>query len=168
MVDGELPRLVMSMETSSPEETRAIARRLGEVSAGGEVILLIGDLGTGKTCFAQGLAAGLEVPEDMRVTSPTFTLHAEYPGRLLLNHLDLYRLDDAPAAGALGVEDMAGLAGTVTAVEWPEVLTGLREGDRLEVRLFHVADNRRRIELASFGPMHTELLERAINLKHNE
>lgn len=154
--------LRIEAETSSPDETRAVARCLGEGCRGGEVLLLIGDLGSGKTCFTQGLARGLAVPEDMRVTSPTFTLHAEYPGRLVLNHLDLYRLDDADSACGLGIEDMLGEPGTVTAIEWPEILENQLAGDRLEVRITDLGDNRRRVELSAFGPQHAGLLEQAM------
>lgn len=162
MVKADGPFLSMRIETSSPDETRAAARYLGGLCGGGEVLLLIGDLGAGKTCFAQGLAQGLGVPEEMRVTSPTFTLHAEYPGRLVLNHLDLYRLDDAGAACGLGVEDMVGMPGTVTAIEWPEILAERLGGERLEVRLSDIGDGRRRIEFSAYGIRHADLLEQAM------
>lgn len=160
MVNEYAPR-VMTIETSSPDETRQAARYLGECCAGGEVLLLMGDLGSGKTCFVQGLAMGLAIPEETRVTSPTFTLHAEYIGRLVLNHLDLYRLDeDVGLAGGLGIEDMAGEPGAVTAIEWPEVVAEKLRGDRLEVRFTDRGENRRRIDLAAYGPKHGELLEK--------
>lgn len=154
------PTLSMYVETASPDETRAVAEYCGERCVGGEVLLLIGDLGAGKTCFTQGLARGLGVPEGMRVTSPTFTLHAEYEGRLVLNHLDLYRLDDPRSLDGLGVEDMVGEPGTVTAIEWPEILESAFKGERLEVRLNDVGENRRRIDFVAFGRLHAGLLER--------
>lgn len=162
MVEREIPRFSVTVETSSPDETRSVACFLGEGCRGGEILLLMGDLGTGKTCFTQGLAVGLAVPETMRVTSPTFTLHAEYEGRLVLNHLDLYRLDDAESLDGLGIEDMLGEAGTVTAIEWPEILGGAFRGDRLEVRLTDLGDGRRSIEFSAFGPMHAKLIERVL------
>ncbi len=150
--------------SSSPEATRAFAKRLGALCRGGEAILLTGDLGAGKTCFVQGLAAGLEVPETMRVTSPTFTLHAEYPGRLVLNHLDLYRLDDPVSAENLGVGDMLADRAAVTAIEWPEMLAGGPCGtgaERLEIRFENTGESTRLLRLAAFGPAHARLTEAA-------
>lgn len=121
-------------------------------------MLLIGDLGSGKTCFTQGLAAGLGVPPDMRVTSPTFTLHAEYCGRLVLNHLDLYRLDEPCQLDGLGIEDMLGDRTAVTAVEWPEMLAGGVGRERLEIRIADAGDGRREFSLAAFGRRHAGLL----------
>ena len=79
----------------SPEETRALAARLGAWLAPGDVVALNGELGSGKTEFVHGLAQGLEVPPQV-VASPSFTLVHEYPGRVPLVHLDLYRLEDLP------------------------------------------------------------------------
>ncbi len=147
------------LRSASPGDTRALAQRLGALCRGGEAILLFGDLGTGKTCFVQGLAAGLGVPDAFRVTSPTFTLHAEYPGRLVLNHLDLYRLGDAAAAEHLGLGDMLGDGGAVTAVEWPEAIAGDAGAERLEIRLEHAGETERLIRAAAFGARHARLLE---------
>lgn len=163
MVTQRTPALTMHVDSSSPEETRSIAEFLGGKCRGGEVLLLIGDLGSGKTCFTQGLARGLEVPQTLRVTSPTFTLHAEYGGRLVLNHLDLYRLDDVDSLCGLGIEDMLGEPGTVTAIEWPEILDSAFEGGRLEVRLTDTGDNHRGIDFSAFGPLHSELLEQTFS-----
>ncbi len=148
--------------TSSPEETRALARRLGALCLGGEALLLFGDLGTGKTCFVQGLAAGLGVPENLRVTSPTFTLHAEYPGRLLLNHLDLYRLSDPVSAENLGIGDMLADGKAVTAVEWPEMIAGGVGAERLEIRFDHAGEHARLLRADAFGGGHARLLERLL------
>ncbi|MFI5331627.1 MAG: tRNA (adenosine(37)-N6)-threonylcarbamoyltransferase complex ATPase subunit type 1 TsaE, partial [Desulfobaccales bacterium] len=80
--------------TDSPAETRALASRLAAWLLPGDIIALNGELGSGKTEFVHGLAQGLEVPAEVPVASPSFTLAHEYPGRLLLVHLDLYRLED--------------------------------------------------------------------------
>ncbi len=147
--------------SESPGATRAFARRVGALCRGGEAILLIGDLGAGKTCFVQGLAAGLGVPESLRVTSPTFTIHAEYPGRLVLNHLDLYRLDDPVSAENLGVGDMLADRAAVTAVEWPEMLAdgpGGENAERLEIRFENAGGDARLLRLAAFGAAHARLL----------
>src|SRR2546428_10563225 len=84
--------LFSELVTRSPEETFALARRIGEQLKGGEIFLLTGELGAGKTLFAKGMAAGLGIdPED--VTSPSFTLVNIHQGRLRFYHIDLYRLD---------------------------------------------------------------------------
>jgi len=107
--------------TRSAEETFALARNIGEQLNGGEVFLLTGDLGAGKTVFAKGLAAGLGIdPGD--VTSPTFTLVNSHEGRLRFYHIDLYRLD-AGAHQGLGLEEIFDDQAAVTAVEWAERLS---------------------------------------------
>ena len=112
--------------THSEEETQALARQLAARLKAGDVVLLSGTLGAGKTAFVRGLAAGLGIdPAD--VSSPTFTLVHEYRGgRLALYHADLYRLD-AAATNDLGLEEM-GVADGVLAIEWPERLSHLLPG----------------------------------------
>ncbi len=147
----------MTLRTRAPEETREVGRAIGVACRGGEVLFLRGDLGSGKTCLVQGLAAGLGV--GTRVTSPTFTLHGEYPGRLVLNHLDLYRLDEGADLSGLGIMEMLAEAGTVTAVEWPELLAGYH-GPRLEVSLTDCGAGERELVFTAYGTMHAHLLER--------
>jgi tRNA threonylcarbamoyladenosine biosynthesis protein TsaE len=149
----------MTVTSDSPAMTRDIARYLGQLCRGGEILLLDGDLGSGKTCFVQGLARGLDIGPDTAVTSPTFTIPAEYAGRLVLNHLDLYRLDDPVSQAGLGIDDMIGQPGTVAAVEWPEMLADPVSGDRLEITLADAGDGRRRLDFAAHGPLHARLLE---------
>jgi tRNA threonylcarbamoyladenosine biosynthesis protein TsaE len=109
-----------AVRSSSEAETRALAAALARGLAPGEVVLLSGDLGAGKTAFVRGLAEGLGLDPDV-VTSPTFTLVHEYRGgRLPLIHVDLYRLDAADLA-EIGLDDDLAAAG-VMAIEWPERL----------------------------------------------
>ncbi len=150
--------------SSSPEATREAGMRLGRACRGGELILLYGDLGAGKTCLVQGLARGLEVPEEYLVSSPTFTLHGEYPGWLVLNHLDLYRLDEPCALDSLGLEDMLDDPGAVTAVEWPELLADAGHGGRLEVRIAHAGERERELGLTAYGAGHKATLARWLDL----
>jgi tRNA threonylcarbamoyladenosine biosynthesis protein TsaE len=104
--------------THSEEETAAAARALAEELRPGDVVLLTGELGAGKTAFVRGLAEGLGIHPD-EVSSPTFTLIQEYRGgRLTLFHVDLYRLSPVEAQD-LGLEEMAAGDG-VTAIEWPD------------------------------------------------
>ena len=131
-----------SLVTHSEQETADAARTLAGTLKSGEVILLSGNLGAGKTAFVRGLAAGLEIdPED--VSSPTFTLVHEYRGgRLRLYHADLYRLDKV-ATEDLGLEEM-GVSDGVLAIEWPDRLAHSLPGAR-EVRIEIVDENARRI-----------------------
>jgi tRNA threonylcarbamoyl adenosine modification protein YjeE len=99
--------------------TLALGRRLGGVASAGDVIALHGNLGAGKTCFARGFAAGLQVPNLREVTSPTFALwHIHEGGMVTLHHLDLYRLAGPDEAFSIGLEDVLGGDG-VCLVEWP-------------------------------------------------
>lgn len=136
MSDGE------SRITRSEDQTAAVARELAASLKAGEVILLWGNLGAGKTAFVRGLASGLGLdPED--VSSPTFTLVHEYRGgRLTLYHADLYRLERI-ATEELGLEEM-GVADGVLAIEWPDRLAHAMPGAR-EVQIEIVDENTRRI-----------------------
>lgn len=135
--------------TRSAEETFELARGIGEHLEGGEVFLLSGDLGAGKTVFAKGLAAGLGIdPAD--VTSPTFTLVNCYEGRLRFFHIDLYRLD-AGAHQGLGLEEIFDDENAVTVIEWAERL-GFVPARAIEVEVSHISDCERRIKLARSDP----------------
>lgn len=154
--------ITASVTTDSPEATRSVGECLGRACSGGEVLLLFGDLGAGKTCFVQGLAKGMGV--DAWVTSPTFTIHGEYPGSVLaLNHLDLYRLDDPASQEGLGIEDMLGDPRAVAAVEWPEMLADPVRGGRIEVRLADAGEGKRSIAFTAFGEAHAALLAKAMD-----
>lgn len=146
--------------SASPDATRRLGRRLGEICRGGEVLFLYGDLGSGKTCFAQGLAEGLAVPARSPVTSPTFIVHAEYRGRLIFNHLDLYRLDGAAQLPGFGIDEMLADADAVTAIEWPELLAEeIGEFPRLDIFFTHTGESERLIRLAARGAAARRLLE---------
>jgi tRNA threonylcarbamoyladenosine biosynthesis protein TsaE len=120
------------VETNSPEETWALAAELANELAPGTVIALHGDLGSGKTCLVQGLAAALGIDEP--VTSPTYTLIGEYQGRLPLHHIDLYRLSGPEEAVGLGLEEYFDADG-ITAIEWAERAEGLLPPDLLHIRI---------------------------------
>ena len=131
-----------SHTTHSEDDTAALARTLAASLKAGDVLLLSGNLGAGKTAFVRGLAEGLGIdPEE--VSSPTFTLVHEYRGgRLTLYHVDLYRLDRA-ATQDLGLEEM-GVADGVLAIEWPDRLIHAPAG-ALQVGIEIVDDSTRRI-----------------------
>ena len=130
--------------THSDEDTHAVAYHLAVQLVPGDVVLLSGNLGAGKTTFVRGLAAGLGINPD-QVTSPTFTLVHEYRGgRLTLYHADLYRLDKAATAD-LGLEEL-GVSDGVLAIEWPERLAHSLPG-ALHVEIEIVDETTRRITI---------------------
>lgn len=94
MAPGVSPKgAAVTVRTACAEETRLLGQRCGQCLSRPAVILLVGDLGSGKTVFVQGLARGLDVPAEYYITSPSFTIVNHYPGRLPLYHIDLYRLN---------------------------------------------------------------------------
>ncbi|MEN6560226.1 MAG: tRNA (adenosine(37)-N6)-threonylcarbamoyltransferase complex ATPase subunit type 1 TsaE [Acidobacteriota bacterium] len=132
-----------TVTTRSGQETFELARGMAAGFAGTEVVLLIGELGAGKTVFAKGLAAGAGVADPNRVSSPSFTLVNVYEGRNRVFHIDLYRLERASEIADLGWEDMLGQG--IVIVEWAEKLTFPVEGIR--VRIEPAGDDERRITI---------------------
>jgi tRNA threonylcarbamoyladenosine biosynthesis protein TsaE len=138
-------------ETRSPDETEALARRIGAAVEGRAAFLLVGDLGAGKTLFTRGLAGGLGVDPD-EVSSPTFALVNRYDGgRLRMYHLDLYRLDEAHATEAaynLGLEEMLEEEAVVV-IEWADRIAGFPApgAARVEIRYDDADPDRRTIEI---------------------
>lgn len=130
--------------TRSPEETFELGRRLGLSQSGGAVILLSGELGTGKTVFVKGLAAGLGIdPDD--VCSPSFTIINIHEGRLRLYHVDLYRLDSALRPD-LGLDEILEERDAVVAIEWGERLDHPPAG-AIRVVIEYASDTERRISI---------------------
>jgi len=118
--------------SQSPESTRMLAKRFSSLLAAGDVVLLQGELGAGKTEFVKGLAEGFGVTE--RVTSPTFTLLNIYQGSLPLYHFDLYRLDDAEELANIGFGEFLGGDG-VAVIEWPDLFSSEMPDEYLKVEL---------------------------------
>jgi tRNA threonylcarbamoyladenosine biosynthesis protein TsaE len=136
--------------TSSAKETRQLAAAIAELVRAEDLLLLAGDLGAGKTTFAQGFGAALGVTE--RITSPTFTLVSQYKGRLELNHLDVYRLDLVEEVLDLGLAEMLDEGG-VTLIEWGDTVIPVLPADYLEVRLrLGEGDDDRVFEIHLVGP----------------
>lgn len=147
---------VRELETTSPEETEALGAALGRSAQGGELLGLVGELGTGKTCFVRGLAGGLGV-DPGRVHSPTFVIVHEYAGgRLLLRHVDLYRLDRPNDEEPFLREVLYGAG--VAAVEWFDRLPLDAGEEALLITLRHVEGDRRTIRLEARGPRHERWL----------
>lgn len=142
----------MELTSTGADRTRAIGSALGSQLRAGDVVVLTGDLGTGKTVVAQGIAAALGVDEP--VVSPTFTLLREYAGRLPFRHLDVYRLDHVQEVIDLGLAEM--LDDGVVVVEWGEGVRELLPPDRIEVTLAllppdEADDDTRRIVVTPVG-----------------
>ena len=136
--------------TTSVDETRALAAEIAALAAPGDLIVLAGDLGTGKTAFAQGFARGLGVDEP--VTSPAFILVRTYEGRLPMTHLDVYRLDTMQELVDLGISELLD-QGAVTLVEWGDAVTPALPADFLEVRMEATAGpDDRLLTVRSVGP----------------
>jgi len=131
--------------TRSEGETEALAAEVGKTLSGGEVVLLTGELGAGKTAFVRGLARGIGV-DPTEVASPTFVLLTSHPGRLTLHHADLYRLAGSGDDGELGLEELPGPSG-VLAVEWAERLSSTPWPRPIRVVLEHLGENERRIRV---------------------
>jgi tRNA threonylcarbamoyladenosine biosynthesis protein TsaE len=150
--------------TSSPEETIQLGQFIGEVLKPGSVIGLCGELGTGKTHLIKGLARGLGVDERYYVTSPSFTIINEYPGRIPLNHLDLYRLENTDQMEELGYEEYFYREG-VTVIEWAEKVLPLLPENRLMVEISHLSENRRKFKITGRGHPYQDIVGEIIHWK---
>lgn len=142
----------------SLEDTRKLGLWLGRISRRGDVILLTGQLGAGKTTLAQFIAEGLEVPPEYYVTSPSFSLVHEYPGRIPLYHIDCYRLageDDVEESGLMDYIVADGL----TVVEWPDRLGSLVPAERLDMEIRLAGDDVRVVVITWHGKRWLERME---------
>jgi tRNA threonylcarbamoyladenosine biosynthesis protein TsaE len=149
--------VTMVIESRSPHETKSWGRRLASILEGGELLGLIGDLGSGKTVFIKGLASGLSLREE-DILSPTFTMIQEHHGRLGLYHIDLYRLEEA-TLDDLGLREYLFSEG-VAAVEWFERLRGGAEMEYLSVRISYAGANLRRIEFSAVDSRHAQIISK--------
>lgn len=148
----------LTFESNSIEATQRLGCALGRAISEPILIALLGTLGCGKTAFVQGLALGLEVPAEYYITSPTFTLINEYPGRLPFYHVDLYRLEGRVDLEDIGLAEI--LAGEgVVAVEWAEKLPPDTYARGLAVRFEIVDIDCRRVELIAYGQPGRSLLK---------
>jgi len=148
----------MKLESHSPEQTQLLGNYLGALSQKADVFLLIGELGTGKTCLVQGIAQGLAVKE--YAFSPSFVILREYHGQLPLYHIDFYRLDSIDEIADLGLDDYFYGDG-VCAVEWAEKALQILPSDNLLIKLHYVPDSpaKRSICLEPQGERYLKLVE---------
>jgi tRNA threonylcarbamoyladenosine biosynthesis protein TsaE len=152
---------VKSLEivSNNPEQTRKIGTKLGELAAPGDVILLVGSLGAGKTCLTQGIARGLGIHE--YTASPSFVLVREYQRKLPLYHVDLYRLDRIKEVAQLGLDDYLYGKG-VCVVEWADKGLSVLPQEHLLIEMQIVSPLKRKL---SFMPQGTRYLEMLSKLK---
>lgn len=141
----------LRFETSSGAETRSLGKRLAPLLRPGDVVLLHGDLGAGKTTMVQGIGQALGARA--RAQSPTFSLVAEspLPNGVALRHIDLYRLDDPGELDSLGFEELTGDDRAITLIEWPERALGMLPDAYLLVELRVIGADRRSIVLRPVG-----------------
>jgi len=140
----------VTFDSSSPDATKALGRRLGERLAGGVVIGLVGPLGAGKTQFVKGVALGNALSDERVVTSPTFTLIHEYSGRLTLCHLDAYRLKNAAELLALGFDDLQ-REDTAVVVEWADRVIDAMPDESMWIEISSTGDSERSLAVRAHG-----------------
>jgi len=148
----------MLKELKSENETKAFGEIIGSLLHGGEIIELVGDVGSGKTTFTKGIAIGLGIDE--YVQSPSFTINRVYKGRdnIILAHYDFYRLDNAGIM-ANELQEVIVDPSTVTVIEWGGVVEGVLPADRLSIQITTLTDNSRKIICTAGGDVSKKLEE---------
>jgi tRNA threonylcarbamoyladenosine biosynthesis protein TsaE len=142
--------------THSPEETRELGKSIGRFALPGDIYLLVGQLGAGKTCLTQGIAWGLDIQE--YTLSPSFVIMRELYGRLPLYHMDFYRLDSIAEIADLGLDDYLYGRG-VCIIEWAEKGLYILPDDHLLIKINYVSDTERSFEIEPKGERYVRLLE---------
>ena len=146
----ELETITFELTTRSPHQTLRLGAFLGKMISAGTVVALIGNLGSGKTTLAKGIAKGLGVRDEREVTSPSFVLVNEYRGQVPVYHVDLYRLDDPRQVEELGWDEWIAGPG-VTLVEWAEKAMPLWPEETVEVHLQWTGPENRRFVIQGKG-----------------
>lgn len=149
--DGSISHII----SESPEETQRLGMQLGRLAESGDVFLLVGSLGTGKTCLTQGIAWGLGI--EGYATSPSFVVINQYRGRLPMYHIDLYRLDRIEEVIELGLDDYLYGKG-ICVVEWAEKALVVLPKEHLLVEMSFLSDTSRSIALKPNGQRYVEML----------
>jgi tRNA threonylcarbamoyladenosine biosynthesis protein TsaE len=144
--------------TNSDIETVKLGERLGRRLSGGDMVALMGDLGSGKTWFTKGIALGLEVDPDTVITSPSFSLVNEYRCRHIFYHIDLYRLENLSDVLSIGLEEYLHLGGVVV-MEWADRCPEILPEQRLDIKIDIIDDHRRHITISGDHPRAIEIIE---------
>jgi tRNA threonylcarbamoyladenosine biosynthesis protein TsaE len=152
----------MVFQTKSTLETVRIGKSIGSLLQPRDVVALVGELGAGKTQFIKGLAAGVGVGKPTYVSSPSFTLINEYPGRVPFYHIDLFRLRSEKEAEELGLDEYFQGEG-VTAVEWADKIPSLLPDENLWVHIHYSGKNTRSLEIIGKGVRYEKLVEELFN-----
>ena len=146
----------LELISHSPEQTQKLGMRIGQLALPGDVFLLAGDLGTGKTCRTQGIAWGLDINE--YTLSPSFVIMRELYGRLPLYHIDLYRLDRIEESMELGLDDYLYGRG-VCVVEWAEKALSILPTEHLLIKISYLSDTGRSFRIEPSGQRYLEIVE---------
>ena len=150
----------LKLVSHSPEETQKIGVRIGGLAQAGDIFLLVGELGAGKTCFTQGIAWGLNIKD--YALSPSFVIMRELYGRLPLYHIDLFRLERLEEIEELGLDDYL-YGNGVCVVEWAEKGLNLLPPEHLLIEISYLDDTKRSFHFKPSGRRYQELL---VQLKH--
>lgn len=146
---------MISLASDSPEETQRLGKQLGKLAQPGDVFLLVGGLGAGKTCLTQGIAWGLGIAG--YAASPSFVLVNQYRGRLPLYHIDLFRLDTIEEVADLGLDDYL-YGNGICVVEWADKAAVLLPTENLTIEMSFLSDTSRRIALLPNGVRYAEMV----------
>ena len=146
---------LLKLTSHSPEQTQRLGVTIGELALPGDIFLLVGRLGAGKTCLTQGIAWGLGIKE--YAVSPSFTIVRELYGRLPLYHIDLYRLDHIEEIAELGLDDYLYGDG-ICVVEWAEKGLSVLPEEHLLIQISYLSDNERSFQFKPRGKRYLDLL----------
>lgn len=149
-----MEKLILCSRSTS--ETIRIGKELGSRLRSGDAVALTGELGTGKTHFIKGLASGVGVKKSRYLSSPSFTLVNEYPGRIPFYHIDLYRLENEREAEDLGIEEYLQRGG-ITVIEWADRIPSLLPEEILRVKIEYAGKNKRTIRISGKGERYSRL-----------
>ncbi|HYA93194.1 MAG TPA: tRNA (adenosine(37)-N6)-threonylcarbamoyltransferase complex ATPase subunit type 1 TsaE [Thermodesulfobacteriota bacterium] len=146
------------IQSKSASETVRLGRNIGSHLLPGDVVALVGELGAGKTQLIKGLAAGVGIRNPTYISSPSFTLINEYPGKITFYHIDLFRLGKENEAEELGLEDYIQGKG-ITAIEWADKIPSLLPKELLLIRIAYTGRNTRSLEIWGKGKRYLKMID---------
>lgn len=153
-----LKEVCLKFSTNSDKETIKLGQKLGSLLSEGDLVALVGVLGSGKTWFTKGLALGLDVDTDTVITSPSFALVNEYEGRLTFYHMDLYRLENLSDLFSAGLGEYLNNGGVVV-VEWADRWPEIFPDYKIEVRFFIIDEHRRDLVFSGSNPRSIRIID---------